>query len=114
MMMMIMMMIMMILMAMMMMMMMILMAMMIMLVMMNYIFHVVAKILDMANIHAMNGLTLLCFNQFKLFTPEDYVPVFKRKGISLVVRLNKKQYDRRVSRRHTSRLHHSHRSKIKN
>jgi len=29
------------------------------------------------------------------FTPEDYVPMFKEAGIGLVVRLNKKQYDRR-------------------
>lgn len=32
---------------------------------------------------------------FPAFTPEDYVPIFKSGGISLVVRLNKKQYDRR-------------------
>lgn len=29
------------------------------------------------------------------YTPEDYSPVFKSQGISLVVRLNKKQYDRK-------------------
>jgi len=32
---------------------------------------------------------------FPAFTPEDYVPIFKSGGVSLVVRLNKKQYDRR-------------------
>lgn len=32
---------------------------------------------------------------FPAFTPEDYVPVFKGAGVGLVVRLNKKQYDRR-------------------
>jgi len=32
---------------------------------------------------------------FPAFTPEDYVSIFKNGGIGLVVRLNKKQYDRR-------------------
>eukprot|EP00933_Yihiella_yeosuensis_P084035 TRINITY_DN98380_c0_g1_i1.p1 TRINITY_DN98380_c0_g1~~TRINITY_DN98380_c0_g1_i1.p1 ORF type:complete len:455 (-),score=72.88 TRINITY_DN98380_c0_g1_i1:61-1425(-) len=32
---------------------------------------------------------------FPAFTPEDYVPIFRDAGITLVVRLNKKQYDRR-------------------
>mmetsp|Transcript_97057 Transcript_97057/g.216485 ORF Transcript_97057/g.216485 Transcript_97057/m.216485 type:complete len:430 (+) Transcript_97057:140-1429(+) len=32
---------------------------------------------------------------YPAFTPEDYVPIFREAGISLVVRLNKKQYDRR-------------------
>jgi len=32
---------------------------------------------------------------FPAFTPEDYVPIFKSGGVGLVVRLNKKQYDRR-------------------
>lgn len=32
---------------------------------------------------------------FPAFTPEDYVPVFREANIGLVVRLNKKQYDRR-------------------
>jgi len=32
---------------------------------------------------------------FPAFTPEDYVPIFRDGGISLVVRLNHKQYDRR-------------------
>lgn len=32
---------------------------------------------------------------FPAWTPEDYVPVFKDADIRLVVRLNKKQYDRR-------------------
>eukprot|EP01017_Pseudomicrothorax_dubius_P003555 TRINITY_DN1053_c0_g1_i2.p1 TRINITY_DN1053_c0_g1~~TRINITY_DN1053_c0_g1_i2.p1 ORF type:complete len:409 (-),score=84.20 TRINITY_DN1053_c0_g1_i2:98-1324(-) len=30
---------------------------------------------------------------FKTFTPEDYGPIFKRLGVSLVVRLNKKSYE---------------------
>lgn len=32
---------------------------------------------------------------FPAFTPEDYVPIFRDADIRLVVRLNKKQYDRR-------------------
>jgi len=32
---------------------------------------------------------------FPAFTPEDYVPIFTDGGIRLIVRLNKKQYDRR-------------------
>merc|ERR1719361_2558016 len=32
---------------------------------------------------------------FPAFTPEDYVPIFREAGIGLIVRLNKKQYDRR-------------------
>jgi len=32
---------------------------------------------------------------YPAFTPEDYVPIFRDAGIGLVVRLNKKQYDRR-------------------
>mmetsp|Transcript_98154 Transcript_98154/g.179865 ORF Transcript_98154/g.179865 Transcript_98154/m.179865 type:complete len:457 (-) Transcript_98154:55-1425(-) len=32
---------------------------------------------------------------FPAFTPEDYVPIFRDAGIGLIVRLNKKQYDRR-------------------
>jgi len=32
---------------------------------------------------------------FPAFTPEDYVPIFREGKIGLVVRLNKKQYDRR-------------------
>lgn len=32
---------------------------------------------------------------FPVFTPEDYVPIFRNAGIGLVVRLNKKQYDRK-------------------
>jgi len=32
---------------------------------------------------------------FPAFTPEDYVPIFKSGNVQLVVRLNKKQYDRR-------------------
>ena len=30
----------------------------------------------------------------RTFTPEDYAPIFKKFGVSTVVRLNKKQYDR--------------------
>eukprot|EP00418_Pyrodinium_bahamense_P037305 CAMPEP_0179208546 /NCGR_PEP_ID=MMETSP0796-20121207/104004_1 /TAXON_ID=73915 /ORGANISM="Pyrodinium bahamense, Strain pbaha01" /LENGTH=405 /DNA_ID=CAMNT_0020913497 /DNA_START=88 /DNA_END=1306 /DNA_ORIENTATION=- len=32
---------------------------------------------------------------FPALTPEDYVPIFREAGIGLVVRLNKKQYERR-------------------
>lgn len=32
---------------------------------------------------------------FPAFTPEDYVPIFRDAGIRLIVRLNKKQYERR-------------------
>mmetsp|Transcript_126190 Transcript_126190/g.403862 ORF Transcript_126190/g.403862 Transcript_126190/m.403862 type:complete len:484 (-) Transcript_126190:58-1509(-) len=32
---------------------------------------------------------------YPAFTPEDYVPIFQEAGIRLVVRLNKKQYDRK-------------------
>jgi cell division cycle 14 len=32
---------------------------------------------------------------FPTFTPEDYVPIFREANVGLVVRLNKKQYDRR-------------------
>ncbi|CAD7927448.1 unnamed protein product [Amoebophrya sp. A120] len=32
---------------------------------------------------------------FPAFTPEDYVPMFKSANVNMVVRLNKKQYDRR-------------------
>lgn len=32
---------------------------------------------------------------FPAFTPEDYVPIFHEASIGLIVRLNKKQYDRR-------------------
>lgn len=35
-----------------------------------------------------------CPDGFPAFTPEDYVPIFQEAGINLVVRLNKKQYDR--------------------
>ena len=30
----------------------------------------------------------------RTYTPEDYAPIFKKFGISSIVRLNKKQYDR--------------------
>lgn len=39
--------------------------------------------------------TPICADGYPAFTPEDYVPIFKSGGITLVVRLNKKQYDRR-------------------
>eukprot|EP00747_Dinoflagellata_sp_TGD_P217783 gnl/TRDRNA2_/TRDRNA2_90139_c0_seq2.p1 gnl/TRDRNA2_/TRDRNA2_90139_c0~~gnl/TRDRNA2_/TRDRNA2_90139_c0_seq2.p1 ORF type:complete len:423 (-),score=73.19 gnl/TRDRNA2_/TRDRNA2_90139_c0_seq2:157-1263(-) len=32
---------------------------------------------------------------YPAFTPEDYVPIFRDAGIGIIVRLNKKQYDRR-------------------
>jgi cell division cycle 14 len=34
---------------------------------------------------------------YRTFTPEDYVPIFKKRGITMVIRLNKKQYDREVN-----------------
>lgn len=30
---------------------------------------------------------------YRTFTPEDYVPIFKQMGVTLVIRLNKKTYD---------------------
>lgn len=30
---------------------------------------------------------------YKRFTPEDYVPIFRKNGVTMVIRLNKKQYD---------------------
>ena len=39
--------------------------------------------------------TVVDADGFPSYTPEDYVPIFKSGGVSLVVRLNKKQYDRR-------------------
>lgn len=30
---------------------------------------------------------------FRRFTPEDYIPIFKKFGVTMVVRLNNKQYD---------------------
>ena len=33
-------------------------------------------------------------DKYGSFTPEDYVPIFKKFGVSLVVRLNKPQYDK--------------------
>lgn len=29
-----------------------------------------------------------------MFTPDDYVPIFKKMGVTRVVRLNKKEYDK--------------------
>ena len=31
--------------------------------------------------------------QNRVFTPADYVPIFKKMGVTLVVRLNNKTYD---------------------
>jgi len=33
-------------------------------------------------------------DKYGSFTPDDYVPIFKKFGVTLVVRLNKPQYDR--------------------
>ena len=33
-------------------------------------------------------------DKYGSFTPDDYVPIFKKLGVTLVVRLNKAQYDR--------------------
>jgi cell division cycle 14 len=33
---------------------------------------------------------------YPAFTPEDYAPIFRKIGVSLVIRLNKKQYDRNI------------------
>ena len=32
----------------------------------------------------------------KLFTPEDYIPIFSKFEVGTVVRLNKKEYDRTI------------------
>lgn len=32
-------------------------------------------------------------NQNKLFSPKDYVPIFKKLGVTMVIRLNNKTYD---------------------
>lgn len=32
---------------------------------------------------------------WRVFTPEDYVPLFKKQNIDLVIRLNKKRYDKK-------------------
>lgn len=34
---------------------------------------------------------------WRTFTPEDYAPIFKKMGVTTVVRLNQKMYDREVS-----------------
>ena len=34
---------------------------------------------------------------WRTFTPEDYAPIFKKMGVTSVVRLNQKMYDREVS-----------------
>jgi len=34
-----------------------------------------------------------------MYTPQDYVPVFKQQGISTVVRLNNKTYDENIFKR---------------
>ena len=33
-------------------------------------------------------------DRYGSFTPDDYVPIFKRLGVTLVVRLNKPQYEK--------------------
>lgn len=35
-------------------------------------------------------------DKYGSFTPENYVPLFKKFGVSLVVRLNKPQYDKTI------------------
>lgn len=37
---------------------------------------------------------------WRTFTPEDYVPIFKKFGVNLVIRLNKKQYERERFTKH--------------
>jgi len=37
---------------------------------------------------------------YRRFTPEDYVPIFKKFGVTMVVRLNNKQYDEGRFRKH--------------
>jgi len=37
---------------------------------------------------------------YRRFTPEDYVPIFKKFGVTMVVRLNNKQYDETRFRKH--------------
>lgn len=32
--------------------------------------------------------------QYRLYTPDDYIPIFKKLGVTRVVRLNKKEYNR--------------------
>jgi cell division cycle 14 len=32
---------------------------------------------------------------WRVFTPEDYIPYFKKSNIDLVIRLNKKRYDKK-------------------
>jgi len=34
---------------------------------------------------------------WRTFTPEDYAPIFKKMGVTTVVRLNQKVYEREVS-----------------
>jgi cell division cycle 14 len=34
-------------------------------------------------------------DKYGSFTPEDYVPIFKKMGVTMVVRLNKPQYDKK-------------------
>merc|ERR1712167_262777 len=31
---------------------------------------------------------------YRTFTPEDYIPIFKKMGVGLVIRLNRPQYDK--------------------
>jgi len=37
---------------------------------------------------------------YRRFTPEDYVPIFKKSGVTMVVRLNNKQYDGERFKKH--------------
>jgi cell division cycle 14 len=37
---------------------------------------------------------------WRTFTPEDYVPIFKKFGVTLVIRLNKKQYEKERFTKH--------------
>lgn len=37
---------------------------------------------------------------WRTFTPEDYIPIFKKFGVTMVVRLNKKQYDKERFTKH--------------
>ena len=34
-------------------------------------------------------------DKYGSFTPEDYVPIFKKLGVTLVIRFNKPQYDKK-------------------
>jgi cell division cycle 14 len=34
-------------------------------------------------------------DKYGSFTPDDYVPIFKKMGVTLVIRFNKPQYDKK-------------------